>query len=128
MIFITSEALIRNGIITYLYLWQENYFSIHSGHVEMQSTENPPWLTKSEIKDLGVPVQLMAPDIDPVFTPKLEEFSNRAIPSLGLDYDYLVFPGLEHVFAVRRNRANEAKIKGLGRAKNAAMCRVSSLS
>ena len=92
----------------------------NNGLVDCVSTAHPSRLTKEEIQDVGVPVQIMAPEIDPVFTPELKEFSNRVVPSLGLDYDYQYFPGLEHAFAVRGNRSNEAEMKGLERAKNAA--------
>ncbi|CAI7654216.1 unnamed protein product [Penicillium pancosmium] len=93
----------------------------HNNLVDCISTAHPSWLTESEIENIGVPVQILAPEIDPVFTPELKEFSNRVIPSLGLDYDYQHFPGLEHAFAVRGNRANKAEMKGLERAKNAAV-------
>ena len=93
----------------------------NNGLVDCISTAHPSWLTKEEIQEVGVPVQIMAPEIDPVFTPELKEFSNRVIPSLGVDYDYQYFSGLEHAFAVRGNRENEAEMKGLERAKNAAV-------
>ncbi|KAJ5279580.1 hypothetical protein N7478_004952 [Penicillium angulare] len=91
----------------------------HEHLVDCISTAHPSWLTKEEIQDVGVPVQIIAPEIDPVFTPELKEFSNRVIPSLGLPYDYQYFPGLEHAFAVRGNEGNQAERKGLERAKNA---------
>jgi dienelactone hydrolase len=92
-----------------------------NGLVDCISTAHPSWLTRSEIECIGVPVQILAPEIDPVFTPELKEFSNRVIPFLEVAYDYQHFPGLEHAFAVRGNRANEAEMKGLERAKNAAV-------
>ncbi|KAJ5107185.1 alpha/beta-hydrolase [Penicillium angulare] len=91
----------------------------HENLVDCISTAHPSWLTKEEIQDVGVPVQIIAPEIDPVFTPELKEFSNRVIPSLGLPYDYQYFPGLEHAFAVRGNEDNQAERQGLERAKNA---------
>ena len=36
------------------------------------STAHPSWLTKEEIEGVGVPVQILAPEIDPVFTPELK--------------------------------------------------------
>lgn len=93
----------------------------HNNLVDCISTAHPSWLTHNEIEGVGVPVQILAPEIDPVFTPELKEFSNRVIPSLGLDYDYQHFPGLEHAFAVRGNRTNKAEMEGLERAKNAAV-------
>ncbi|KAJ5587460.1 uncharacterized protein N7459_003225 [Penicillium hispanicum] len=93
----------------------------NQGLVDCISTAHPSWLTEEEIRDVHVPVQILAPEIDPVFTPELKEFSHRIIPSMGLEYDYQYFPGLEHSFAVRGNRANESEMKGLVRAKNAAV-------
>lgn len=91
------------------------------GLVDCISTAHPSWLIKEEIENVNVPVQILAPEIDPVYTPELKEFSNRVIPSLGLDYDYQHFPALVHGFAVRGNKENEAELKGLVRAKNAAV-------
>ncbi|KAJ5713153.1 Alpha/Beta hydrolase protein [Penicillium malachiteum] len=93
----------------------------NAGLVDCISTAHPSWLTQEEIQDVGVPVQIMAPEIDPIFTTELREFANRVIPSLGLAYDLQYFPGLEHSFAVRGNRENEAEMKGLERAKDAAV-------
>lgn len=91
------------------------------GLVDSISTAHPSWLTKEEIEGVGVPVQILAPEIDPVFTPELKYLCNRVIPSVGLDYDFQHFPALEHGFAVRGDRENEAELKGLVRAKNAAV-------
>lgn len=82
---------------------------------------HPTFLTKEEIENVGVPVQILAAEIDERYTPELKEFSNRVIPTLGVEYDYQLFKGLEHAFAVRGNPANEAERKGLERAKNAAV-------
>ncbi|CAL5870070.1 uncharacterized protein PFLUO_LOCUS4304 [Penicillium psychrofluorescens] len=84
----------------------------NNGSVDCISTAHPSWVTKEEIQEVGVPVQIMAPEIDPVFTPELKELCNRVIPSLGVDFDYQFFRGLKHAFAVRGNRANEAEMKG----------------
>lgn len=65
------------------------------------STAHPSWLTEEEIEGVGVPVQILAPEIDPVFTPELKDLCNRAVPLLGLDYDFQHFAALEHGFAVR---------------------------
>jgi dienelactone hydrolase len=70
---------------------------------------------------VGVPVQILAPEIDPAFTPELKEFANRVIPTLGLPYDYQFFPGVEHAFAARGDPANETERLAMERAKNAAL-------
>ncbi|KAJ5678117.1 Esterase lipase [Penicillium maclennaniae] len=93
----------------------------NNGMVDCISTAHPSLLTKEGIQEVGVPVYIMAAEVDPMFTSELKEFSNRVIPSLEVDYDYQYFPGLVHAFAVRGNRADEAEMKGLERAKNAAV-------
>lgn len=89
--------------------------------VDCISTAHPTWLTKDEIGNVGVPVQIMAPEFDHAFTTELKNFSNQIIPTLGVGYDYQYFPGLEHAFAVRCNPSNKAELKGAERAKHAAI-------
>ncbi|KAJ5690092.1 hypothetical protein N7462_004484 [Penicillium macrosclerotiorum] len=87
--------------------------------VDCISTAHPSWLTKEEIQNVGVPVQILAPEHDPAFTPELKEFSNKVIPTLGIDYDYQYFPNVEHAFAVRGDPGNDMERKGMVRAKKA---------
>lgn len=91
------------------------------GLVDCISTAHPTMLEKEEIENVGVPVQIMAPENDPMFTPELKAFANETIPTLGVPYDYQYFPGLEHAFAVRGDQSNPAEMKGMIRAKNAAV-------
>ena len=86
------------------------------GLVDCISTAHPSWLTEEEIEGVGVPVQIPAPKTDPVFTPELKDLCHRVVP-----YDFQHFPALEHGFAVRDDRENDAELKGLVRAKNAAV-------
>ena len=90
--------------------------------VDCISTAHPTWLEKTEIENVGVPVQILAPEIDAQFTPELKEFCNQVIPGLGLPYDYQYFPGVEHSFAVRGDEAQPGEKKAMERAKNAAVC------
>jgi len=89
--------------------------------VDCISTAHPSVLEKSEIEDVGVPVQILAPEIDPMFTEELKEFANRVIPTKEVAYDYQYFLGLEHGFATRGDLDNEAERRGLERAKDAAV-------
>lgn len=68
-----------------------------------------------------MPVQILAPEFDIEFTPDKKEFANKVIPTLGVPYDYQYFPGLEHAFATRGDEQSEIEMKGLVRAKNAAV-------
>ena len=89
--------------------------------VDCVSVAHPTQLEEGEIADIGVPVQIMAPEVDPMFTEELKAFSNRVIPTLGVAYDYQYFPGLEHGFATRGNPGIGGERAGMERAKNAAV-------
>ena len=89
--------------------------------VDCISTAHPTDLEEEEIRNVGVPVQIMAPEFDTRFTEELKAFSNQTIPSLGIAYDYQYFPGLEHAFAIRGDPRKTAEREGMERAKNAAV-------
>ncbi|KIW34890.1 hypothetical protein, variant [Cladophialophora immunda] len=89
--------------------------------VDCISTAHPSLLEKAEIDAVGVPVQLLAPEEDPTFTPELKEYSLKVLPTLNIDYDYQYFAGLVHGFATRGDTSNPTQKKGLERAKNAAV-------
>ncbi|KAF9766230.1 hypothetical protein IL306_001394 [Fusarium sp. DS 682] len=72
-----------------------------NGLVDCISTAHPSLLEESEVKDVGVPVQILAPENDFMFSPEMKGYVNRVIPSLGVAYDYQHFPGVEHGFATR---------------------------
>lgn len=53
-------------------------------------------------------MQILAPEIDPVFTPELMDLKCDRVAL----YDFQNFPALEHGFAVRNDKENEAELKG----------------
>lgn len=89
--------------------------------VDCISTAHPSLLTKEEIEAVAVPVQIIAPEHDPLLTPELKAHANSVIPSLNLEYDYQYFPGLTHGFAIRSDQSDVKQKKGFERAKNAAV-------
>lgn len=58
--------------------------------VDCISTGHPTWLTKEEIDNIGVPVQILAPEHDDAYTQELKDHSNSVIPTFGIPYDYQV--------------------------------------
>lgn len=86
--------------------------------VDCIATAHPSMLEENEIQKVGVPVQIISPENDMVFTPQLKEFVNRVIPTLGVAYDYQYFPGVTHGFATRGNMDDEPELKAMVRAKN----------
>lgn len=89
--------------------------------VDCISAAHPTFLEKEEIANVGVPIQIIAPEIDPQFTQELKSYSNEIIPTLGVPYDYQYFPGLEHGFATRGDPKIPREREGMQRAKNAAV-------
>ncbi|KAJ9639107.1 hypothetical protein H2204_004015 [Knufia peltigerae] len=87
--------------------------------VDCISTAHPSLLLTSEIDAVSVPVQILSPENDPLYTEDLKAYSNKVIPTLGIEYDYQYFPGLAHGFATRGDPNNAVQKKGLERAKNA---------
>ncbi|EKG09655.1 Dienelactone hydrolase [Macrophomina phaseolina MS6] len=86
--------------------------------VDCITVGHPTALEKGEIENVGVPVQIIAPEHDPTFTPELKAHSFNTIQALGLPFDYQYFPGLEHAFCTR---GNPGDLHGMERAKNAAI-------
>lgn len=89
--------------------------------VDCISVAHPSLLTKEEIQNVAVPVQILAPEIDPMYTPELKAFTIEVLPKLGIPFSYEYFPGLEHAFATRGNRSDPMEVAGMERAKKAAV-------
>lgn len=89
--------------------------------VDAISMAHPSLVEKTEIDNVKVPVQIMAPETDQMFTPELKEYANKTIPTLGVPYEYVYFPGLAHGFAARGDMNDQTQKDGLERAKNSAV-------
>ncbi|KAF2677205.1 alpha/beta-hydrolase [Lentithecium fluviatile CBS 122367] len=88
--------------------------------IDAVAVAHPSLLEKSEIDGLKVPVQIVAPENDHAFPPDLKEYANKVIPALGVPYEYIYFPGLNHGFATRGNLQDPLQKNGLERAKRSA--------
>lgn len=89
--------------------------------IDAVSTAHPSLLEPSEIEGLKVPVQILAPETDPTFTPELKELANKVIPTLGVPYEYVYFPKLVHGFATKGDLNDKTQRDGLERAKRSAV-------
>jgi dienelactone hydrolase len=89
--------------------------------VDCISTGHPSMLTKADIDQVGVPVQILAPEIDFLFTPELKLHAFQTLHTSSLPFDYQHFPGVEHASLVRGNDAKDGERKAMARAKNAAV-------
>ena len=87
--------------------------------VDAISTAHPSWLTKEEIDEIGVPVQAIAPQHDPTFTPELKSYFVTRLQELNLPFSYEYFPTVKHSFATRGDKKNsKVDREALERAKN----------
>ncbi|KAF2018104.1 endo-1,3-1,4-beta-D-glucanase [Aaosphaeria arxii CBS 175.79] len=110
------------GAIGYCYGgWAITRLAAQKDLVDAVSTAHPSLLEKSEIDAVKVPLQFLAPETDQLFTPELKEYANKVIPTLGVPYEYVYFPGLVHGFATRGDRNNKLQKDGLERAKRSAV-------
>ena len=89
--------------------------------VDCVATAHPSWVTKEEIDALGVPIQIQAPETDPMFRPDLKEYANQVIPTLGVPYEYLYFPGTAHGFATRGDTMDVLSKQAMERSMSAAV-------
>lgn len=55
--------------------------------IDAISMAHPSLVEKSDIENIKVPVQIMAPENDQAFTPELKEYANKVIPTLGVPYE-----------------------------------------
>jgi dienelactone hydrolase len=87
--------------------------------VDCITAGHPTWLTKKDIDEVAVPVQILAPEIDPVYTAELKSYSFETIQKLGVPFDYQHFPGVEHACFTRGDPGKKGEREALVRGKNA---------
>ncbi|KAF2471711.1 uncharacterized protein BDR25DRAFT_367477 [Lindgomyces ingoldianus] len=78
-------------------------------------------LENNEIGGLKVPVQILSPETDPAYISELKEYPKKVIPTLGILYEYVYFPGFAHGFATRGAQNDTKQKNGLERAKKSAV-------
>ncbi len=89
--------------------------------VDCISVGHPTWLTTKDIDEVSVPVQILAPEIDAVYTPELKLHSFQTIPGLGVPFDYQHFPKVEHACFTRGYSEKDGEREAMIRGKNAAV-------
>jgi dienelactone hydrolase len=89
--------------------------------VDCITAGHPSLLTKKDIDDVAVPVQLLAPEIDPAYTAELKMHSFETIQKLRVPFDYQYFPGVEHGCLVRGDPEKAGERDVMARGKNAAV-------
>lgn len=89
--------------------------------VDCITAGHPSLLTKNDIDQVATPVQMLAPEFDPVYTAELKTHGFETIMKLGVPFDYQHFPGVEHGCFVRGDDTKVGEREAMVRGKNAAV-------
>ena len=89
--------------------------------VDFISLGHPSMLTKKDIEEVNVPVQVLAPEIDQAYTDELKKFTFETVMKLGIPFDYQHYPGVEHSCFIRGDPEVKGDREALVRGKHAAV-------
>ena len=92
-----------------------------TGLVDCVTAAHPSLLTKKDIDEVVVPVQMLAPEFDTEFTAELKGYAFSTLQGNGLPFDYQHLPGVEHGGLVRGDEKKKGEREAMARAKNAAV-------
>jgi dienelactone hydrolase len=92
------------------------------GLVDCISMAHPSMVKEADIQGLGhVPVQVLAPEIDRVYTAELKTFTFTTLQKKGVPFDYQHFPGIEHGGLARGDESKKGEREAMVRGKDAAV-------
>ncbi|KAK1988408.1 dienelactone hydrolase [Colletotrichum cereale] len=89
--------------------------------VDCITAGHPSWLTKEDVDDVAVPVQILAPEFDPVFTAEMKTYCFEATMKKGVIFEYHHFPGVEHACLTRGDPRKPGERAAMARGKTAAV-------
>ncbi|KAI5865357.1 dienelactone hydrolase family protein [Durotheca rogersii] len=89
--------------------------------VDCVSAGHPSLLTTKDIDEVAVPVQLLAPEIDPTFAPELKTHAFETLSKRKQEFDYRHFAGVQHGALVRGDENVPGERLAMARAKDAAV-------
>ena len=89
--------------------------------VDCISVGHPSMLTKEDIDNVGVPLQILAPEMDFAYSDELKEYTWKTLPKNGIPFDYQHLPGVGHGCLIRGRPKEEKEREAMARGKNAAV-------
>lgn len=89
--------------------------------VDCITAGHPTWLTKKDIDEVAVPVQVLAPEIDGSYTEELKLHTFQTVQKIGVPFDYHFFPGVSHACFTRGDKEKAGELEAVVRGKNAAV-------
>ncbi|KAL2823272.1 Alpha/Beta hydrolase protein [Aspergillus cavernicola] len=87
--------------------------------VDCITAAHPSMLTEEDIDGVVVPVQILAPELDPIFTPELKRYTFDSLQRRGVPFDWQHFPKVEHACMSRGDLTKPGEGAALERGKNA---------
>lgn len=89
------------------------------GLVDCVTSGHPSLLTKKDIDEVAVPVQVQAAEFDMQFTAEMKSHEFLTLQKNGVPFDYQHFPGVVHGALVRGDESQKGEREAMVRAKNA---------
>ncbi|KAI1329043.1 dienelactone hydrolase [Xylariaceae sp. FL0255] len=89
--------------------------------VDAVSMGHPSMLVKEDIDNIKVPVQILAPEHDPVYTAELKTHSFETLQKVKVPFEYIHFPNVVHGCLVRGSPKKEGERQAMARGKDAAV-------
>jgi dienelactone hydrolase len=88
--------------------WAQSQLGADPYLIDAIPVAHPSGLTKEEIDNVKVPVQILAPETDPLFTQELEDYANKTIPAQNVpcaptNLSYGITNMVPRVRRIRRN-------------------------
>ncbi|KAJ0422983.1 Alpha/Beta hydrolase protein [Aspergillus carlsbadensis] len=87
--------------------------------VDAITAAHPSLLTKEDIDAVTVPVQILAPEHDPIFNDELKSYTFASLQRRGVPFDWQHFPGVEHACMTRGDENKPGERAAMERGKNA---------
>jgi dienelactone hydrolase len=87
--------------------------------VDAIAAAHPSLLTKEDIDNVAVPVQILAPEHDPIFNDELKSYTFASLQRRGVPFDWQHFPGVEHACMTRGDENKPGERAAMERGKNA---------
>ncbi|KAL1846615.1 hypothetical protein Plec18170_009044 [Paecilomyces lecythidis] len=89
--------------------------------VDCISIGHPSLMTKKDIDEIAVPVQVLAPEIDAAYPAELKSYTFETLQKLKIQFDYQHFPGVVHACFIRGDENHPGERAAMIRGKNAAV-------
>ncbi|TLD29146.1 hypothetical protein PspLS_04001 [Pyricularia sp. CBS 133598] len=85
--------------------------------VDCISMGHPSMVTEKDVDECAVPVQILAPEHDHIFSPELKAYSVRKLMENNIAFHYQHFPNVEHACFIRgdANKKNEREAQQAGK-------------